>query len=582
LISKTSAGTLGVLTYEIIGGTEVSITDCDQNATGVVVVPDEIEGFSVTSIDDSTFSNCTNITSVTLPATVNEIGARAFFSCTGLTSIDLPIGVTIIKINTFYNCISLANVTLPMGFLEIEDRAFDNCDSLVNITIPASVTSIHYHAFKATSSLLNINVDTANTTYSSLNGVLFSNDLAEILTYPSGRSGTYTIPPGVTVIGEYCFSYCQQTTEVTIPNTVNEIGWRGFHFCSALLAITVDPSNTVFSSLDGVLFNEAQTLIIAYPGGKTGIYNIPSEVEAVGNSAFNGCQFLSGITLPDSLITIDKAAFSLCTALVSIEIPDSVTYIGSSAFLGCNSLKTVNLSEGLTSIGFRCFMTCGNLETINIPSGITAIEWQAFSHCFKLKQIVFPSNLSNIGDRAFYQCFLLEEAFFLGNAPIFGNQAITTGSGTREKLTILFYLSSSNGFTSPIWNGYETRVINETTYPSASWLLSNNINYETPMDQDLNGDGVSLETAQALDLDPNKHLSGKLPTALLVGNTLSIEFYGVTPGYEYKVFTSTDMLTWSEAGVTISAPDAEGMRTATTPTTGDAKFLRLSVARETP
>ncbi len=104
LISKLSAGTLGVLTYEIIGGTEFEITDCAYGTAGAVVVPDLIEGLPVTSIDDYAFSYLIDVTSITMPASISSIGNRAFPNCSKLTSVEIPASVTSISRSTFNNC----------------------------------------------------------------------------------------------------------------------------------------------------------------------------------------------------------------------------------------------------------------------------------------------------------------------------------------------------------------------------------------------------------------------------------------------------------------------------------------------
>ncbi len=626
LITKVSAGTLGVFTYEINGGTEVEINRCDINATGVITVPDEIEGLPVTEIDFGAFLGCTQMTSVILPGTVTEIQRHAFIDCTSLTSIEIPEGVTAIQARTFGDCTSLTNVTLPTsleridtaafisctaltginlppnlhtlerevfrhcsgltnitlpgsitsmginifenctgltsavvsagitelpselfencssltnvslpgGLLEIDSDCFYRCYSLVNISIPASVTTLHDYAFRSCSSLININVDIANTTYTSLNGVVFNDDLTELIICPNGRTGSYAIPTGGTHIANQAFNRCRKLTEIIIPETVTNLSSFSFRECSSLVAINVDTSNTVYTSDDGVVYNLNRTELIVCPGGKPGTY-----------------------TVPNGVVTID-----------------------SRAFYDCRKISQVILPEGITVIRFSTFEYCFELEKINLPPGLTTIEERAFRGCRMLTHIVFPETLVEIEDLAFQYTSILTKAYFLGDAPLLGNFVFQDRFGSLK--TTIYYLSSKTGFTSPTWNGYNTIMIDEAVYPSASWLLKNDIDYETPMDQDLNGDGVSLETAEALGLDPNERLSGKLPKATINGNLLSIEFYASTPGYEYKVFTSTDLASWTETGVTISAPDAEGISTATTPATATQKFLRLTVGRETP
>ena len=181
-------GILDKLTYEIEDG-KVTITDCDTSLSGDIVLPSKIEGKPVTSIGDRAFSGCSSLTSITIPDSVTSIGSYAFEDCTSLTS----------------------------------------------ITIPDSVTSIDEDAFRFCDKLNQINVDTANTVYSSVNGVLFDKDKTELIIYPEGKAdASYAIPNSVTSIGNYAFFLCSSLTSITIPNGVTSIGNSAFYKCSSL------------------------------------------------------------------------------------------------------------------------------------------------------------------------------------------------------------------------------------------------------------------------------------------------------------------------------------------------------------
>jgi hypothetical protein len=110
-----------------------------------------------------------------------------------------------------------------------------------------------------------------------------------------------------------------------------------------LTCITVNAGNTVYKSIDGVLYNKEGTILIAYPAGKTATsFTIPNGVTTIGDSAFAFCTGLTSITIPSGVTSIGDSAFSYCTELTSITIPSGITSIGLWAFRGCTELTTIN------------------------------------------------------------------------------------------------------------------------------------------------------------------------------------------------------------------------------------------------
>ena len=274
------------------------------------------------SIGDYAFQYCSSLTSVTIPNSVTSIGGGAFEYCSSLTSVTISNSVTSIESYTFYECSSLTSVTIPNSVTSIGDYAFVSCSSLTSVTIPNSVTSIGEHAFQRCSSLTSVTIPNSVTSIgelafnrcSSLTSVnitdiaswcniSFQDPFANPLYYGHNLylNGTLVtdlvIPDGVTSVGEYAFYGCSSLTSVTIPNSVTSIGEGAFESCSSLTTINVANDNPDYCSIDGVLFNKAQTILILYPAGKADdTYSIPNSVTSIVEGAFSGSSSLTSLT----------------------------------------------------------------------------------------------------------------------------------------------------------------------------------------------------------------------------------------------------------------------------------------------
>ena len=376
---KTYAATYGDLTYKVRDDGTIQITNCDTSVSGELTIPDIIEGKEVTSIGSHAFSGCSSLTNITIPNSVTSIGNRAFCYCSSLTSINVS--------DNNKNYSSIDGVLFNKDKTEIikypvkkEETSYD---------IPNSVTSIGAYAFDNCISLTNI-----------------------------------TIPNSVTSIGDYAFNWCSSLTNITIPEGVTSIGRCAFESCSSLTNINVEKENSKYSSIDGILFNKDQTIIIKFPEGKKGTsYDIPNSVTSIGNDAFFNCYRLTNITIPNSVTNIGNDAFFNCYRLTNITIPNSVTSIGNVAFFNCDSLTSITIPNSVTSIGDEAFSGCSSLTSITIPDSVTSIGDRTFGFCRSLESITIPNSVTSIGTRAFYCCSSLTNITIPNSVTSIGTRA---------------------------------------------------------------------------------------------------------------------------------------------------------------
>ena len=313
------------------------------------------------------------------------------FQKNAIKSVVIESGVTSIGDFAFSECNNLASVTIPDSVTSIHMYALGYCDSLASVTIPPSVTNIDGWSFSYSSVLTSIIVDPANPEYCDINGVLFSKNMKGIVHFPGGRTGTYEIPEGVRGIGFGAFAGCSGLTSVTIPSSVTGIVDHAFSDCRGLTSIIVDPANSVYCDINGVLFTKDMKTILCFPDGRTGTYDIPESVKSIAVRAFNDCSGLTNVTIPESVTSIGSWAFSNCYSLTNISIPPSVTKIGNQAFSGCT---------GLTSA--------------TIPPSVTKIEWYTFDNCYRMTNIVIPLSVTSVEDGAFINCWGLTDVYYAG------------------------------------------------------------------------------------------------------------------------------------------------------------------------
>lgn len=313
LLLLPGAGQAVDFTYITNLDNTITITGYDWGGPpgGTVVIQDLIEELPVTDFG-TVFQYDATITSLTIGTNVTRIVDSAFESCTGLTSVTIPDSVITIGDYAFYDCASLLNMDIPTRVITLGESAFDSCLSLSSVTIGTNVTTI----------------------------------------------------------GTYAFYDCDGLTSVTIPASVTSIGDYVFEKCTYLTEITVNAGNSFYSSLDGVLFNHSQTMLIKHPEGNArSNYTITNSVTVIEDSSFFSCNNLDDVTIPDSVTDIRDYAFCSCTNLTHAVIGNTVTKVGTFVFADSTKLTQVYFrGNAPTYVGSSVFYGATNATVYRLSS----------------------------------------------------------------------------------------------------------------------------------------------------------------------------------------------------------------------
>ena len=177
--------------------------------------------------------------SYTIPSSVTIIDRCAFYS-SRLRSITIPNSVTRFESSAFRYCRNLESIDIPRSVEYIGYDNFEYADKLTTVTIPNNVTYLGSSCFTACKKLQEIIVEEGNQYCASVDGILYSKDLSQLLAYPAGRTEiSFTIPNHVTTINQAACDYCDYLNSVVIPRSVTSIGWFAFMNCSNLTSVTM-------------------------------------------------------------------------------------------------------------------------------------------------------------------------------------------------------------------------------------------------------------------------------------------------------------------------------------------------------
>ena len=363
------------------------------------------------------FAGCSNLVSVTLPASVICIEDGAFYSCPKLERVTVEDGLPPVTVEVypderrigmaaFEGCTSLMHVDIPDGVMMIYDHAFCGCAKLKELKLTENVFYIEEAAFLGCASLVDV-------------GCL----------------------DGLWHIGQRAFEDCRNLTRANLPDWLEEIGERAFANCYALRDVTLPACvfdwglENVFGLDDAsvrdpwsgqerwvprprlwehVVVGDGVTVVEGFAGCSNLVsVTLPASVTGYGYRAFYSCPKLESVTIRDGLpsaevrndyydVLVSESAFEGCASLTRVDIPESVKYIVNRAFCGCAKLTEVEIPDGVLVIGCEAFLGCVSLVRADIPESVLQIDTDAFWGCSALKNVTLPKCVSDTGLREIF------------------------------------------------------------------------------------------------------------------------------------------------------------------------------------
>lgn len=424
-----------------------------------VILPPTLE-----SIEASAFSGCKKLHDVEFPSTLASIGEQAFMGCgTAAGNPKIPFGTvtlyahvkignnafqsaTVTEIifkdcpesfgsDVFKNVSTIKEISFPDCFTEIPAGFCSGWSELTTVKIGANVTSIAENAFDGCRNLKYF-------TYT---------DLPEDEEELAKLQYTLTFPPTLTNIGKYAFR-STPFTSVEWPDDKVEIG-EGAFYNNKFTALEIP---RWLSPVPAKCFQESNFLVSLTWEPREGEYAAPLYV---GDFAFEGCDLLPEINLPDVETTYGEnvfrnnakatainwpaeakqifegnSTFTFCNSLESVTVPDYVGSLPASCFYGCIKLSSLDMGNGLEACGASCFQGCA-LTSIKWSETIKTLGIQCFLGNRPLTSVTIPGTIKDVPEKCFFNCTALAGLEIGEGVATIGKNAFSHDNSESNQLT---------------------------------------------------------------------------------------------------------------------------------------------------
>lgn len=284
--------------------------------------------------------------------------------------------------------------------------AFENEVRLREVKLPSTLVRIRDRAFSGCSNLINITVP---------DSVI---EIGEKAFYDNIRlsSVTFGNESRLSDIGELAFSGCSKLRSFSVPAGVERLGESAFYRDTAMIFFEVKEGNTHYRAIDGALCSPDGTRLICYPYGKTSKAVIPESVTTVGSYGFRyaRCQ---GIDFSNTEV-IEEYAFFQSRIKGDLVLPDNITSIGGYSFANNYFILTLTFGNGFEKIPEYAFASCTAIDDINFSDSITTIGAYAFESCVSLPEVNLNESIVEIEKCAFFRCFEVQYLNFAENGEL--------------------------------------------------------------------------------------------------------------------------------------------------------------------